>query len=135
MSDTVMRQKVKNAFREPRAPEALIRSTVLRAKAVTAGRQAQEQLKTAPPESCRELIAQSLIGQLALQTELPGDSQPRQLARQLLHSPAFARAMQGGDLLQRLSSGALLRQLTKPAADPEPPQRQPAGPEEQGPVL
>lgn len=135
MDDVVMRQTIKKSFDEPCAPEELIQAVVARARAVTLGREAQVQLKTAPPEACRELICLGIVGQLAMRGPIPKDVPPRQLAQQLQHTPEMTRALQGGNLLQRLDSGELMRQLVKEVAEPEAQKSQPAAPEKQGPAL
>lgn len=83
MDDAVIRQTIKNVFDEPCAPEELVQAVVARARAVTLGREAQEKLKTAPPEACRELMRQ--LVKEAAETEV---RQPRQ-AVQKKQGPAL----------------------------------------------
>lgn len=135
MDEYVTKQKIQNACAEPQAPEALIQSVILRCKAVTMGVQAQKQLQSAPAGKVGELAARVLVGQLAAVSELPKGAQPEQMARQLEQTPAFTAALRGGNILGRLSSGELLRQLTgqKPSQQPDYPEIIPHPKE--GPVL
>ena len=54
-----------------------------------------------------------LIGRLAAVSELPKGSQPERLAQQLEEDPNFASAMRGGNIVQKLHSGELIRQIVK----------------------
>ena len=123
MDEYVIKQKIQKAFFEPRAPESLIQQVSLRAQAVAMGLAAEKQLKAAPVEKYGELAARGLIGQLAAVSELPKAAQPERLARQLEQQPAFAAALRGGNVAQRLASGELLQQITgqKPAVEPTEP--------------
>ena len=119
MDEYVIKQKIQKASFEPRAPEELIRKTILRAQAVAMGVQARKGLETAPAEELGKLVSRVLIGQLATVSELPADAQPEQLARQLEQDPAFVVSLRGGNVISRLNSGKLLQQLTGqlPAAE------------------
>lgn len=119
MEEFAIKQKIQNAVSEPKAPEELIQSVILRAQAVTMGRQARQQLETAPAEQVGELTAAAIVGQLAVMTQLPKGSQPQQLAQQLEQEPAFQAALRGGNVLQRLNSGELMRQIGNPAQEAE----------------
>lgn len=112
MDDYVIQQKIQRASHEPRAPESLIQSVILRAQALTMGVQAQKQLETAPAEKVGELASRVLIGQLAAVSALPKGAQPEQLAQQLEQEPKFAEAISGGNVMGRLKSGELIRQIT-----------------------
>ena len=135
MDDYVIQQKIQKVCVEPRAPEALIQSVILRAQAVTMGVQAQKQLETAPAEKVGELASRALIGQLAAVSELPKGAQPEKLARQLEQTPAFAAALRGGNVIGRLNNGELIQQLTgqKPVVEQDVPQMAP--PKKAGPAL
>lgn len=119
MDEYVMKQKIQEAYLEPRAPERLVQQVILRAQAVVMGLDAQRRLEIAPTEKCGELAARALIGQLATVSKLPKGAQPMQLARQLEQQPAFIAALRGGNVAQRLNSGELLQQITgkKPTAE------------------
>lgn len=123
MDEYVMKQKIQNAYTEPKAPEELIRKVILRAEAVSMGAQAQKQLETAPADQACHLAARVLIGQLATVSELPKGARLEQLTAQLEQAPAFQAALRGGNVARRLSSGELLRQITgkEPAAEQEAP--------------
>lgn len=111
MEEYAIKQKIQNAFSEPRAPEALIQSVTMRAQAITMGRNAQQQLAAAPGENVQALAAVAVVGKLAEMTPLP--AQPQQLAGQLQQEPAFQAALAGGNLLQRIQSGELIRQIAQ----------------------
>lgn len=135
MDDYVIQQKIQRATQEPRAPESLIQSVILRAQALTMGLQAQKQLETAPAEKVGELASKVLIGQLAAVSALPKGAQPEQLAQQLEQEPKFAEAISGGNVMGRLKSGELIRQITgqKPLQQPNQPEI--ASPKKEGPAL
>ena len=135
MDEYVMKQKIQEAFFEPRAPEELIQQVTLRAQAVAMGAAAQKQLETAPVENAAELAACAVVGQLATVSELPKGIRPEQLAQQLEQQPAFLAALRGGNLAQRLGSGELLQQIAaqEPAAVQADPQI--SAPQKDGPVM
>ena len=130
MEDYRMKQKIQDAYHEPRAPQELISSVILRAQAVTMGLQAQKQLETAPAEEIGALAARALVGQLATVSALPSGMRPEQLAQQLQQEAAFTAALCGGNVLRRIQSGELMRQVAnyqpKAQASVEPPK--PEGP-------
>ena len=119
MDEYVIKQKIQNAFFEPRAPEGLIDQVILRSHAVAMGVEAQKQLAQAPAEQVSELASCALVGQLAAVSELPKGIQPEKLAQQLEQAPAFRAALRGGNVAGRLHSGEFLRQMTDPASQPE----------------
>lgn len=135
MDEYVIKQKIQKSFFEPRAPEELIQRAILRSKAVTMGVQAQKQLETAPAEKFGGLVSHVIVSQLAVMSELPKGVRPEQLAQQLEQQPAFQAALHGGNVIQRLNSGELLRQIAdqKPAAEPTEPEI--SVPKKQGPVM
>ena len=111
MDEYVIKQKIQEAYPEPRAPKELIPKVISRTQAVTMGVKAQQQLKTAPVEKIGELASRALIGQLASVSELPKGVRPEQLAQQLEQEQAFAAALRGGNVLQRLGNGELMQQI------------------------
>lgn len=135
MDDYVIQQKIQQVCFEPRAPESLIQSVILRARAVTMGVQAQKQLETAPAEKIGELASRVLVGQLAAVSELPKGAQPEVLARQLEQEPAFTAALRGGDVMGRLNRGELIRQMTGQQPEPEKFAPEISPPQKQGPIL
>ena len=124
MDEYVMKQKIQNAYAEPRAPESLIEKVILRTQAVTMGVNAQQQLEPASAEHVGELASRALIGQLATVSELPKGTKPEQLAHKLEQEPAFQAALLGGNVARRINSGELMQQLAeqKPAAEQEAPE-------------
>ena len=126
MEESTMKQKIKDAFFEPRAPQELIDSVILRAQAVTMGEEAKKLLATASAEQIGTLAAQALIGQLASVSALPSGSEPQALAQQLEQQPAFQAALCGGNVLKRVESGELMQQMANPQPEdlPEVPQKE-----------
>ena len=126
MEESTMKQKIKDAFFEPRAPQELIDSVILRAQAVTMGEEAKKQMATASAEQIGTLAAQALIGQLASVSALPSGSEPQALAQQLEQQPAFQAALHGGNVLKRVESGELMQQVANPQPEdlPEVPQKE-----------
>lgn len=136
MEEMEIRQTIKEAYAEPRAPEQLIQSVILRAQAMRMGAQACSQLETAPAERQAELAAMGLIGQLAEVARLPEGASPEGLASQLSQDPGFLQALRGGHLAQRLKTGELMQQVANPEAalaEPEAPELKP--PQIEGPML
>jgi hypothetical protein len=135
MDEYVMKQKIQEAYLEPRAPEELIQQTILRTQAVTMGVQAQKQLESASAEDLGQLASRALIGQLAAVSELPEGTKPEQLANLLEQEPAFQAALLGGNVARRLSSGELMQQVVaqEPAVEQDPPEL--SVPIKEGPVL
>ena len=135
MDEHVMKQKIQEAYLEPRAPEELIQQTILRTQAVTMGVQAQKQLESASAEDLGQLASRALIGQLAAVSELPEGTKPEQLANLLEQEPAFQAALLGGNVARRLSSGELMQQVVaqEPAVEQDPSEL--SVPIKEGPVL
>ena len=135
MDEYELKQKIQDAYDEPRAPESLVEKVILRSQAVTMGMQAQKQLETAPAEKIGELASRALIGQLAAVSELPKGSAPEQLANLLEQEPAFQAALRGGNVARRLSSGELMQQVTaqEPIVEKEAPEL--SVPIKEGPVM
>ena len=135
MDEYVMKQKIQEAYIEPRAPEKLIQQTILRTQAVTMGVQAQKQLENASAEEVGSLASRALIGQLAAVSELPEDAAPEQLANQLEQEPAFQAALRGGNVARRVSNGELMQQVAaqEPAVEQDPPEL--SVPVKEGPVM
>ena len=136
MDEKAIKEKIQEAYHEPRAPEELIEKVVLRSRAVALGVKAQKELENDPAvEKLAALASRVLIGQLAAVSELPKGTQPEQLARQLEQHPAFAAGLRGGNVVARLNSGRLLQQITgqAPTADQASPEI--SAPKKEGPAL
>ena len=111
MDEYGMKQKIQDAYAEPRAPESLIEKVILRTQAVTMGVNAQQQMENAPAEQMGTLASRALIGQLAAVSELPAGYKPEQLANMLEQEPAFQAALRGGNVARRVNSGELMQQV------------------------
>lgn len=116
-NDEMIKNKIADAMREPSAPEALIRRNIVRAKAITAGRNAEEKLAQAgeslSKEEKEQLAAESLLGRLMLSSlpregisaeQLTAELRGREEIRKALDQPADV-------LLSELNSGKLIRSL------------------------
>ena len=132
MEENLRKQKIQDAFTEPAAPQELVSAVILRVQAVTMGKEAQKQLECAQEQDVGALAARALIGQLATVSNLPSGAHPEQLARQLLHEPAFEAALCGGNVLRRIHSGEMMQQIVN--QQPEE-QRIPEIPKKDVPVL
>lgn len=139
MDEMTVKNRITEAVREPPAPEALIQRTILRAKAITAGRRAEEQLETGEKDLSgarrRELAATSLIGRLAAVADLPEGVRPEQMAARLAEEPRFVRAVESGNVLSRLKSGELLNAALQPPKRREAPAPEKSGPDRGGPQM
>ena len=127
MDEKIIKEKITRAVNEPSPPARLVETTVRRAQLIVAGRRAEAELKTASPEARAGLLADSVLGRLALSdrkvAELSGD--PR---TQLMESERF-QSLTGRDpaeLLRGLKNGSLVRELgTDPIAAPQQEQQAP----------
>ena len=111
MDENVFKQKIQRACLEPIPLEELIRKVVLRSQAVHMGAKAQKILETATVANLEELVSRAIIGQLAAVADLPLGVSPEQLARQLEQQPAFVSALRSGNVIGRIKSGELIRQV------------------------
>ena len=116
-NEELMKNKIADAMREPSAPEALVRRNIVRAKAITAGRNAEAKLAQAgellSKEEKEQLAAESLLGRLML-SNLPRDgTSAEELTAELRSREDIRKALdQPTDvLLSDLSSGKLIRSL------------------------
>ena len=132
MEEYLLKQKIQDAYFEPRAPEELVNRVILRVQAVAMGEEAQKQLETASADQVGPLAARALIGQLAMGSPLPPGVQPEELARQLQEEPAFTAALYGGNVLRRIQNGELIQQVTNPQSEV---QASSDAPKMEGPVL
>ena len=112
MDDKTVKEKIARAMQEPSPPARLVETTVRRAQLIAAGRRAENSIRTAPPEQRAGLLADSVLGRLALTdrrvAELSGD--PR---AGLMENERF-RALTGrppDELLRGLKNGSLMREL------------------------
>ena len=117
MEEYLLKQKIQEAYFEPRAPEELVSRVILQVQAVAMGAEAQKQLETASADRVASLAARALIGQLAMGSPLPPGAQPEELARQLQEEPAFTAALYGGNVLRRIQNGELIQQVTNPRSE------------------
>lgn len=126
MDEITIKAKISRAMNEPRAPQSLVERTVVRVRAIEAGREAEaalEALGSAPPtEQSRTLAARAAVGRLMTAHKPPEGAGIEQLERQLVQLPAF-RALTdhpADQILADLKSGKFTSQLSKavPAAKP-----------------
>ena len=118
MDDKTVKEKISRAVREPSPPASLVETTVRRAQLIVAGRRAEADMKTAAPEERSGLLADSVLGRLALMdrrvAELSGDPRAGLMANERFQALTEREPV---ELLQGLKNGSLIRELgTDPAA-------------------
>lgn len=116
MSDMTIKEKLTAALREPPAPPGLVEQTVVRAQAIVAGREAEQQLESDSTLSRAEqvkLAAQSVVGRLMLKQPPPTNATADTMCRQLQENEAFCRLADQPPkaLLAEVRNGAFLRKL------------------------
>lgn len=115
MDERTVKNRITQAMAEPRAPEALVSSTIRRASAITMGRRAEQRLDAGgdiPRTEKVGLYAASLIGRMAAAAPLPDGPTPEEMAGSLARQPRFQEAVAAPNALQRIRSGELLQELT-----------------------
>lgn len=134
MDELTVKNRIVEAMNEPPPLEQLVRGMIVRAKAIVAGRRAEERLEREERQLSLEdrtkLAATGMIGLLAGVAALPEGATPEGLAAQLAAEPRFVRAVEGGNTLARLRNGELLSAVTW---EPQP-QREAPAPEQSGPA-
>ena len=156
-NEELMKNKIADAMREPSAPEALVRRNIVRAKAITAGRNAEAKLAQAgeslSKEEKEQLAAESLLGRLMLSNlprdgisaeELTAELRGREDIRKALDQPTdvLLSDLSSGKLIRSLASKKPVRAAEKPPEKPEavkqPPEKKapvPESPGKTGPAL
>ena len=144
MDELNVKNRIAAALQEPEVPRNLVERTVVRARAITAGRAAEQKLAeqgdNLPARESAELTARSVVGRLMLTAEPPAGADETAMAEQLMASEKFRMmaALPAEKRLQELRSGDFLsrfRETPEPAARPEPApekQRDKTGPEPPG---
>lgn len=137
ITDEMIREKLTEALDEPSVPPALVEQNVVRASAITAGRDAEKQLEAmaghAGDGNTVDLAAKCLIGRLMMTKKPPMGVTVPQMTDQLKSKSSFIRLVSGepGEVLHEIRSGELLQKLAgniraaAPAAGPvpEPPKK------------
>lgn len=125
MDDRSIREKLTRAMAEPKAPEALIRQTIVRTGAVRDGLRAEEKLESdgssLSPGERRELAAKSVVGRLMQNVRPPDGVTAERMTKQLMDMPAFRKlAEQPADrLLSDIRLGRVNRILASSGSAPE----------------
>ena len=120
--DMTIRDKLKEAVREPAAPTALVRRTVTRVNAIRKGQDAEEHLRRlgdkGPSEETRLLAAQGAVGRLMQNLRVPDGVTGELLVSQLAALPDFVSLTDrpANEVLSDLESGRLTRTLAGKAA-------------------
>lgn len=135
MDDATIKNKISRALSEPHAPQRLVERTIVRVRAIEAGREAEAALaalgSAAPTEHTRALAARGAVGRLMASNAPPEGAGIEQLERQLAALPAF-RALTdrpADQVLQDLQSGKLTAQLLRAVPAAKPAARQSAKPQ------
>lgn len=107
--------KIEKALNEPSVPEELVTRTIRRCQLVTAGRKAEETLETkgdaVTDEERRTLAADSILGRLASQNDVPEALNTQRLIR----DDRFCRLADrpAGKFLSDVRQGRIFREITE----------------------
>lgn len=127
MNEMTIKNRIEDAVGNQRAPEKLVKQTVLRVQGIVAGRSAEQRLEQEgerlPKEEVAYLTAAGLIGRLAISGPLPEGSSLQQMTEQLAASPKLNQRLNRPveETLSRLRSGMLLKELGAQAPEREKP--------------
>ena len=125
MNEMTIKNRIEKAEGIQKAPETLVKQTVLRVQGIVAGRSAEQRLEQEgnrlPKEEVAHLTAAGLIGRLALSRPLPEGSSLRKMTEQLAASPNLLQRLNRPveETLSRLRSGMLFSELAA-----QPPKRE-----------
>lgn len=119
MDDKQIREKLGEALKAPSPPQELVERTVERAKAITAGREAEKKLSL--QEGGRadpHLAAQSVVGRLMMVRQPPNGASAEAMASQLEQNPDFRTAVDcpAKQLLEELQSGRVMQRFQPQSA-------------------
>ena len=141
MDELNLKNQIADALQAPEVPADLLERTVVRARAITAGRAAERQLAergdALPADEAAGLTAQSVVGRLMLTAQPPDGVDEAVMTAQLLENEKFRRltALPAEKQLQELHSGEFLSRFreTPPSAEKPGPapekRREKTGPE------
>ena len=141
MDERNLKNQIADALQAPEVPENLLERTIVRARAITAGRAAERQLAECgdalPADEAAGLTAQSVVGRLMLTVQPPDGVDEAAMTAQLLENEKFRSltALPAEKQLQELHGGGFLSRFreTPPRAEkPEPvpeKRREKTGPE------
>ena len=119
--ERMIKEKLTAAMNEPTVSAEFVERMVVRANAITRGREAEKQLSVlsadAAPEEKLDLTAQGAVGRLMLSQKPPHGVTVEQMTDQLKANGAFrAFAEEPADrVLHDLKSGDFIRRVTAPA--------------------
>lgn len=117
MANEMIKNRIAAEMQEPSAPEELVRRTIVRAQALSAGRNAEEKLaqagKMLSHEEKEQLAAQSLLGRLMLSSLPPEGVSAEKLTAELRGREDIRAALSKPTdvLLSELKNGKLIRSL------------------------
>ena len=117
MNEMTIKNRIETAVGSQKAPEKLVKQTILRVQGIVAGRSAEERLEKKgselPKKEVAYLTAAGLIGRLAISGPLPEGSSLEQMTAQLAASPKLQQRLNCPveETLGRLRSGMLLKEL------------------------
>ena len=131
MNEMTIKNRIESAVGVQKAPENLVKQTVLRVQGIVAGRSAEQRLEQEgnrlPKQEVAYLTAAGLIGRLAISGPLPEGSSLEQMTAQLAASPKLQQRLNRPveETLGRLRSGMLFKELGAQAPEREQPPAEP----------
>ena len=114
MDELNVKNQIAEALREPEVPRNLVERTVVRARAITAGRAAEQQLAAQgdalPAREAAALTAKSVVGRLMLTAQPPDGVDEAAMTAGLMESEKFRglAELPAEKRLQELRSGEFL---------------------------
>ena len=124
MNEMEFKNKLSEAMAEPAVPPKLVEDTVARARTIVQGRREEERLcsgKDLSAENRAGLLADGILGRLAVDGALPLGADTAELKSQLLGSDAFGKMkeMPPDRMLAGLKNGSLITQLGQGGEKPK----------------
>ena len=117
MNEVTIKKRIEATEEIQKAPEKLVKQTILRVQGIVAGRSAEQRLEqegeSLSKEEVAHLTAAGVIGRLAVSRPLPEGGSLRQMTEQLAASPRLQQWLNRpvGETLNRLRSGALIGEI------------------------
>ena len=117
MNEVTIKKRIEATEEIQKAPEKLVKQTILRVQGIVAGRSAEQRLEqegeSLSKEEVAHLTAAGVIGRLAASRSLPEGGSLGQMTEQLATSPRLQQWLNRPveETLSRLRSGALISEI------------------------